>query len=102
MRSAASRWRAPASGGAFQERLKHLALFTDLYELTMLRAYRELGLDRTAVFSLFVRRLPEGWNFLVASGIEEFLQEIEALRFDAGDIDYLRSAGLSRDVPRMA
>src|SRR5690349_2291166 len=45
-------------------------LFTDLYELTMLQAYFEEGQDDEAVFSLFVRRLPERRNFLLACGLE--------------------------------
>ena len=35
-----------------------LALFTDLYQLTMLQAYFEERMTELAVFSLFVRRLP--------------------------------------------
>lgn len=36
----------------------NLALFTDLYELTMAQAYFEEGMTEDAVFSLFVRRRP--------------------------------------------
>jgi nicotinate phosphoribosyltransferase len=43
-----------------------LGLFTDLYELTVLQAYVERGMDETATFSLFVRRLPEPRNYLLA------------------------------------
>ena len=32
-------------------------LFTDLYELTMLQSYFHEGMNGTAVFDLFVRRL---------------------------------------------
>jgi nicotinate phosphoribosyltransferase len=67
------------------------ALFADLYEFTMLRAYFELGMAEQATFSLFVRNLPARRNFLIAAGLADFLSEIESLRFDAGDIDYLRS-----------
>ena len=38
------------------------ALFTDLYELTMLRAYSELGMSDIAVFDLFFRKLPPQRN----------------------------------------
>ncbi len=72
---------------------RSLALFTDLYELTMLRAYHELGIDQTAVFSLFARRLPAERNFLVAAGLEDFLQAIETLRFNESDLAYLREQG---------
>jgi len=49
-------------------------LLTDLYQLTMLDAYQQEGMDGTAVFELFVRRLPPGRNFLVAAGLEQALQ----------------------------
>ena len=42
------------------------ALLTDLYQLTMLQAYFDRSMHETAVFELFVRRLPENRNFLVA------------------------------------
>jgi len=83
--------------GRIAERLRSLGLFTDLYELTMLRAYREIGLAETAVFSLFVRRLPEERNFLVACGLDDFLEELEALRFEDDDIAYLRREGFPAD-----
>lgn len=69
------------------------ALFTDLYELTMLDAYHALGMTETAVFSLFVRKLPPERNFLVACGIEELLDDVEKLRFHGADIAYLGSLG---------
>jgi CheY-like chemotaxis protein len=50
---------------------EHLALFTDLYELTMLQAYVEQGMDEAATFSLFVRRLPERRNYLLACGLDD-------------------------------
>ncbi len=70
-----------------------LGLFTDLYELTMLRAYWELGLEEKAVFSLFVRRLPGRRNFLIACGVEDLLEQLEALSFEADDLKYLSAQG---------
>ncbi len=68
-------------------------LFADLYELRMARAYVELGMSEQAVFSLFVRRLPAGRNFLVACGTDVFLEMLERLRFGAESLEYLRSLG---------
>jgi nicotinate phosphoribosyltransferase len=68
-----------------------LALFTDLYELTMLQAYRAERMRDTAVFTLFVRRLPEHRNFLLACGLESVLEHLEHLRFSEDDLAYLRS-----------
>jgi len=77
----------PVGGGTGQP----LALFTDLYELTMLEAYFRHAMTGQAVFSLFVRRLPAARNFLLACGLEPVLDFLETLRFSAEDLDYLRS-----------
>lgn len=71
--------------------LNQLGLFTDLYELTMLQAYLAEGMTDTAVFTLFVRRLPEHRNFLLACGLESVLTRLERLRFTDDDLAYLRS-----------
>jgi nicotinate phosphoribosyltransferase len=72
-------------------------LFTDLYELTMLQAYLEEGQRDEAVFSLFIRRLPERRNFLLACGLDTILHFLETARFDAAAIDYLATVGLFSD-----
>jgi nicotinate phosphoribosyltransferase len=66
------------------------ALLTDLYELTMLRAYWQEGLDGEAVFSLFVRRLPAARNYLLACGLDDALRYLETLRFPPAGLDFLR------------
>jgi nicotinate phosphoribosyltransferase len=71
--------------------LNQLALFTDVYELTMLQAYLAEGMINTAVFTLLVRRLPEHRNFPLACGLESVLAYLEQLRFTASDLAYLRS-----------
>lgn len=70
------------------------ALFTDLYELTMMQAYLQEGLTGTAVFSLFARRLPPERNFLIACGLETVLDYLEALSFNDADISYVASLRL--------
>jgi nicotinate phosphoribosyltransferase len=69
-------------------------LFTDLYELTMLQAYLEEGQHDEAVFSLFVRRLPDRRNFLLACGLDTVLHFLETARFDQASLDYLATIGL--------
>ncbi len=69
------------------------ALLTDLYQLTMMQAYWAEGMNDTAVFSLFVRRLPPNRNFLVACGIEDALRYLERVHFSADALDYLASLG---------
>src|SRR5262249_13078964 len=72
-------------------------LFTDLYELTMLQAYLEEGQHDEAVFSLFVRRLPDRRHFLLACGLESILEFLETARFDRAALEYLATLGLFSD-----
>ena len=67
----------------------NVALLTDLYELTMLHAYWREGLNDEAVFSLFVRKLPEERNYLLACGLDDALRFLEELRFSRESLDYL-------------
>ena len=69
------------------------ALLTDLYELTMMQAYFEEGLEEEAVFDLFVRRLPAGRNYLLACGLDDVLRFLEALVFDETALAYLETLG---------
>jgi len=64
-------------------------LLADLYQFTMLQSYLELGMEETAVFELFVRKLPPGRNFLVAAGLEQVLEFLENLRFSPEELDWL-------------
>ncbi len=71
---------------------KGLALFTDLYELTMIAAYLREGVaDRRVCFEYFFRDLPPHSGFAVTAGLSCFLAYLENLRFEEDDIDYLRS-----------
>jgi nicotinate phosphoribosyltransferase len=69
-------------------------LFSDLYELTMLHAYNARRMNETAVFSLFVRAMPDCRNVLIACGLDELLDELEKFRFEQEDIAYLRSLAM--------
>jgi nicotinate phosphoribosyltransferase len=72
------------------------ALLTDLYQLTMLHAYHVHRMNDTAVFELFARRLPPERNFLVAAGLQQALEFLEAFRFTEEDLAWVRSCGLFR------
>lgn len=67
------------------------ALLTDLYQLTMLDAYHQLGMNEPATFEFFVRRLPSARNFLVAAGVEQVLDYLDNLRFTSAEIEWLAS-----------
>lgn len=68
-------------------------LLTDLYRLAMLQAYHAERMTETAVFELFVRRLPSQRGFLVAAGLESALDYLENLRFTPQERDWLARAG---------
>jgi len=67
------------------------AMLTDLYQLTMLQAYFDNGMNATAVFDFFVRRLPSERNYLIACGLEDALRYLETLSFSAQHLSYLKS-----------
>lgn len=71
------------------------ALLTDLYELTMAAAFVGEGMaDRPATFSLFVRDLPGSRGYLVAGGVEQVLDHLQAFRFTDEDLAAVGGLGL--------
>ncbi len=68
-------------------------LLTDLYQLTMLQSYLDHGMEDTAVFEFFVRKLPPNRNFLIAAGLAEVLDFLETLAFSADELAWLESTG---------
>jgi nicotinate phosphoribosyltransferase len=69
------------------------ALLTDLYQLNMMQAYLEGGDTATAVFELFVRKLPAQRGFLIAAGLEQAVDFLENLRFSPEEIEWLAKTG---------
>lgn len=66
-------------------------LLTDWYQLSMLDAYYRLGMEQTAVFEFFVRRLPQRRSFLLAAGLEQVLDYLQNVRFTSEEIAWLAS-----------
>ena len=64
-------------------------LLADLYQFTMLQTYLEQNMQETAVFELFVRKLPPGRNFMVAAGLEQVIDFLENLKFSPEELDWL-------------
>jgi len=77
-----------------REEYTRQALFTDLYELTMMQAYHAEGMLDQAVFTLSVGKLPEVRNFLLAAGLGTILDYLENLRFDDKALDFLSTLPL--------
>jgi nicotinate phosphoribosyltransferase len=57
----------------------------------MMQAYEEAGMTKTAVFELFVRKLPATRNFLVAAGLEQAVAFLENAAFRDDEIAWLES-----------
>ena len=72
-------------------------LFADLYELTMAQAYFRHGMFAPATFSLFIREYPPNRGYLVAAGLEDALDFLEAMKFGPSSIAYLKSTGIFTD-----
>jgi nicotinate phosphoribosyltransferase len=66
-------------------------LLIDLYELTMAASYLEHGINGPSCFSLSVRKLPPRRGYMVAAGLERFLESLDAFRFDSAALEYLDS-----------
>jgi nicotinate phosphoribosyltransferase len=69
------------------------AILTDLYQLAMLKAYHDRGMNQTAVFEFYIRNLPPQRNFLMAAGLEQVLEYLENLRFTQQEMDWLKNSG---------
>lgn len=72
------------------ERIRHSALLTDLYELTMSAAYFEDNFDAIASFEVFIRSLPPQRSYLITAGLEQALDFLEDVRFEPEDVEYVR------------
>jgi len=75
-------------------KMKHQALFTDLYELTMAASYLEHGMIEPACFSLFVRNYPPHRSYFVSAGLAEVIDYLDALSFSPEDLEYLEKTRL--------
>lgn len=73
--------------------LEQSLLLTDLYQLSMLEAYAAHGMAETAVFELFVRRLPAKRGFLMAAGLAQVLDFLESMRFTRDELVWLHASG---------
>ena len=75
------------------------SLLTDLYHLTMAACYTGEGIEqKQASFELFVRRLPEGFGYLIAMGLAQALEYLQKLRFSESQIAALQGTGIFAHV----
>lgn len=67
-------------------------MLTDLYQLTIARAYfREGRQDEPAVFDLFYREQPFGGTFALFAGLEEAITLVKDFRFSEEQLAYLKA-----------
>src|SRR5215831_10798808 len=68
----------------------NLALFTDLYQLTMAQVYWAEGMaDWEGSFHYFYRTPPRGGGYAIACGLEFLVDYLVNFTCDDGDIRYL-------------
>ena len=68
-------------------------LLTDWYQLTMLQAYMEAGMEDTSVFEFFVRNIPPQRKFFMAAGLEQVVDFLEGLRFAPWELEWISESG---------
>ncbi|ADV67676.1 nicotinate phosphoribosyltransferase [Deinococcus maricopensis] len=74
------------------------ALFTDLYQLTMMHGYWRAGLhEQTATFDLYYRRNPFRGGYGVWAGLGDAVTFLERARFTPADLAFLADTGLFPD-----
>ncbi|MDJ1170143.1 nicotinate phosphoribosyltransferase [Roseofilum sp. BLCC_M154] len=76
------------------------SLLTDLYQLTMNACYIGEGIaEHRASFELFTRRLPPGFGYLIAMGVQPALEYLQNLQFTPDQIQALRATGIFDHAP---
>ena len=77
---------------------RNLTMIMDLYELTMANGIFTSDLkDTTAYFDMFFRRIPDNGGYAIMAGVEQLIDYLNNLHFDADDIKYLKSLNLFCD-----
>ena len=73
---------------------RNLTMLCDFYELTMANGYQKSGIgERYTYFDVFYRSNPDNAGYAIVAGLEQVIEYIRDLHFDADDIAYLRSKG---------
>lgn len=70
---------------------QNLTLLTDFYEITMMQGYYKNNNNDIVVFDAFYRTNPSDGGYAVCAGLDQVIDYIKNLHFDADDIEYLRS-----------
>jgi len=73
------------------------ALLIDQYELTMSASYLRQGLNESAIFELFARKLPVHRTWLLAAGLGPALRLVGELRFGERELAFLGAIGFPEE-----
>lgn len=74
---------------------QNFTMLCDFYQLTMGNGYlKTKHANRIAYFDVFFRRIPDNGGYVICAGLEQIIKYIENLKFDADDIEFLRSKGI--------
>lgn len=71
-----------------------LELVADFYEFTMSHGYFVKNKNDIAYFDVFFRKVPDGGGYAIAAGLQQIIEFIQNLKFDAEDIEYLRKQNM--------
>ena len=73
----------------------NLTMIMDLYELTMANGVWGSDMrDTVTYFDMFFRRIPDNGGYAIMAGVEQLIDYLNNLHFDAEDIEYLESLNL--------
>lgn len=71
---------------------RNLSLLMDFYELTMANGYfKDKKHNQIAVFDVFFRSIPDDGGYAIFAGLEQVIDYIKNLKFEEGELAYLRS-----------
>ena len=74
---------------------RNVTMLMDLYELTMAGGYfLEDNTETRVAFDVTYRKNPDRAGFSIFAGLEQVIEFLEGMHFDADDIKYLRSLNL--------
>lgn len=74
---------------------RNLTMLMDFYELTMANGYFKMGLkDNEVVFDMFYRKNPDNGGYVIAAGLQQFIEYIQNFHFSEEDIEFLASKQL--------
>ena len=76
----------------------NLTMLCDFYELTMGNGYFADGMkDKICYFDVFFRSVPDQGGYAIMAGLEQIVDYVQNLHFDAEDIEYLRGRGIFKE-----